>query len=76
MAGLKFSEFTRWGWNVQPLLFYTAIRLGECAVLNLEDVCICTRKGVVIIRSGKGDAYPKVPLNTQVREALRLWLKE
>jgi integrase/recombinase XerC len=31
---------------------------------------------LVIIRSGKGDAYREVPLNSEVREALRPWLKE
>lgn len=61
---------------IAHLLFYTAIRLGECAVLNLDDVRISARKGVVIIRSGKGDAYREVPLNVEVRETLRLWLKE
>jgi site-specific recombinase XerD len=58
------------------LLFYTAIRLGECAALNLDDVRISARRGVVIIRSGKGDAYREVSLNAEVREALRVWLKE
>src|SRR6266699_2328157 len=58
------------------LLFYTAIRLGECAALNLDDVRVSARKGVVIIRSGKGDTYREVPLNAEVREALRIWLKE
>lgn len=58
------------------VLFYTAIRLGECAALNLDDVRVSARKGVLIIRSGKGDAYREIPLNTEVREALRLWLKE
>lgn len=58
------------------LLFYTAIRLGECAALNLDDVRVSARKGLVIIRSGKGDAYREVPLNAEVRESLRLWLKE
>jgi site-specific recombinase XerD len=61
---------------IARLLFYTAIRLGECAALNLDDVCVSARKGVVIIRSGKGDAYREVPLNAEVREVLRLWLKE
>jgi site-specific recombinase XerD len=61
---------------IAQLLFYTAMRLGECAALNLDDVRVSARKGVVIIRSGKGDAYREVPLNTEVREALRLWLKE
>jgi site-specific recombinase XerD len=58
------------------LLFYTAVRLGECAELNLDDVRISARRGVVIIRSGKGETYREVPLNAQVREALRIWLNE
>src|SRR5947209_12001576 len=39
---------------ITVLLFYTAVRLGECAALNLDDVRISPRKGVIIIRSGKG----------------------
>lgn len=62
--------------TIAQLLFYTAIRLGECAALNLDDVRVSARKGVVIIRSGKGDTYREIPLNTEVREALRIWLKE
>ena len=44
------------------LLFYTAVRLGDCATLNLDDVRISARKGIVVIRSGKGDTYREVPL--------------
>ena len=61
---------------IARLLFYTAIRLGECAALSLDDVRVSARKGILVIRSGKGDTYREVPLNTEVREALRLWLKE
>lgn len=61
---------------IAHLLFYTAIRLGECAALNLDAVHVSARKGIVIIRSGKGDAYREIPLNAEVREVLRLWLKE
>ncbi len=61
---------------ITHLLFYTAVRLGECAALNLDDVRVSARRGVVIIRSGKGDTYREIPLNTEVREALRTWLKE
>src|SRR5260370_27751033 len=60
---------------IAQLLFYTAIRLAECAVLNLDDVRVSSRKGVVIIHSGKGDTYREVHLNAEVREALRIWLK-
>jgi site-specific recombinase XerD len=61
---------------IAQLLFYTAVRLGECAALNLDDVRVSVRKGVVIVRSGKGDTYREVPLNAEVREALRIWLQE
>lgn len=58
------------------LLFYTAVRLGECAALTLDDVRISARKGIVIIRSGKGSTYREVPLNAEAREALSTWLTE
>jgi site-specific recombinase XerD len=61
---------------IAQLLFYTAIRLGECAALNLDDVRISARRGIVIIRSGKGDTYREVPLNAEVREVLKTWLTE
>lgn len=58
------------------LLFFTGLRLGEVAALKLDDVAISARKGLVIVRSGKGEAYREVPLNAEVREALDLWLEE
>jgi integrase/recombinase XerC len=58
------------------LLFYTGLRLGECAGLDVDDVRISARKGMVIVRSGKGDTYREVPLNVQVRTALDAWLAE
>ena len=61
---------------IAQLLFYTAIRLGECAALNLDDVRVSARKGVVIIRSGKGDTYREVQLNAEVRVVLKVWLKD
>jgi integrase/recombinase XerC len=42
----------------------------------VDDVRISARKGVVIVRSGKGDTYREVPLNAQVRTALNAWLGE
>ena len=34
------------------------------------------RKGLVVVRSGKGDAYREVPLNALARHVLEEWLKE
>ena len=48
------------------LLFYTGLRLSECAALNVDDMLISARKGMVIVRSGKGDAY----------KTLKDWLRE
>ncbi len=58
------------------LLFYTGLRLSECAALNVDDVLISARKGVVVVRSGKGETYREIPLNTDARKALKDWLKE
>jgi len=61
---------------IAQLLFYTRLRLGECVALNVDDVRVSARKGVVIVRSGKGETYREVPLNAEVREVLKVWLKE
>jgi site-specific recombinase XerD len=58
------------------LLFYTGLRLSECAALNVDDILISARKGMVIVRSGKGETYREVPLNAEVRKILKDWLKE
>lgn len=61
---------------VALLLFYTGIRVGECSALDLDDVAVSSRKGKVIVRSGKGDAYREIPLNSEVRDALQAWFIE
>ena len=58
------------------LLFYTALRVGECAGLNTDDIALSARKGKVTVRAGKGDAYREVALNTEAREGLAAWLVE
>jgi site-specific recombinase XerD len=58
------------------LLFYTALRIGECANLNTEDIALSARKGKITVRAGKGDVYREVALNTEVREGLAAWLAE
>lgn len=58
---------------VATLLLYTGLRIGECLALNLVDVIIAERKGRVIVRSGKGNSYREVPLNSQTRQVLADW---
>lgn len=52
------------------------MRLAELVALDVDDVKLSARKGVVIVRSGKGDAYREVPLNALVRQVLEEWAGE
>ncbi len=58
------------------LLLFTGLRLSEAAALQVADVRISARKGLVVVRSGKGDAYREVDLNALVRGLLDKWLVE
>jgi integrase/recombinase XerC len=58
------------------VLLYTGLRLAELVALDLDDVRLSARKGVVVVRSGKGDTYREVPLNALVRQVLDEWLGE
>jgi len=58
------------------LLFYTGLRISECAALTVDDVQLSSRKGLVIVRMGKGNFYREVPLNAEVRTALDAWLEQ
>jgi site-specific recombinase XerD len=58
------------------VLLYTGLRLAELVALDVDDVKVSARKGIVVVRSGKGDAYREVPLNALVRQVLEEWLTE
>lgn len=61
---------------IAKMLFYAGLRIGELTKLDIEDVPVSARKGKVIVRRGKGDAYREIALNAEVREALERWLVE
>lgn len=58
---------------IATVFFYTALRLSELADLELVDVSVTARRGMVRVRAGKGDAYREVPLNSACRKALEEW---
>jgi len=58
------------------VLLYTGLRLAELVALDVDDVKVSARKGIVVVRSGKGDSYREVPLNALVRQVLEEWLTE
>jgi site-specific recombinase XerC len=78
---------TRWLRAVQACLrprdrllglipFYAGLRIGEAVALDLDDVRLSARKGVLIVRSGKGDRYREVPVHPELRANLAIWLDE
>ena len=52
------------------LMLFAGLRIGETVALDVDDVTISARKGIVTIRAGKGDAYREVALNALVRAVL------
>jgi len=58
---------------IATVFFYTALRLSELADLELADVSVTARRGMVRVRAGKRDAYREVPLNSACRKALDEW---
>jgi integrase/recombinase XerC len=56
------------------VFFYAGLRLSELAALDTDDVAVSARRGRLQVRTGKGDAYREVPLNSACRKALEEWL--
>ena len=56
------------------LMLFTALRLSEAVALDVEDVRITARKGVLVVM-GKGELRREVPLNALVRQVLDEWLE-
>lgn len=57
------------------LMLFTALRISETVALDVSDVRIMTRKGVLRV-IGKGEVRRDVPLNALVRQVLEEWLTE
>jgi integrase/recombinase XerC len=60
---------------IGTVFFYTGLRLGELTDLDVADLSMSARRGKLRVRSGKGDAYREVPLNSACRASLDEWLK-
>lgn len=58
------------------MLAGTGLRVGELLALQIGDIALNPRSGVVIVRRGKQGNYREVPLTKDVRVALQRYLKE
>jgi integrase/recombinase XerC len=61
-------------WALLIFLLNTGLRVSEVCALGVNDVEIFERSGWVWVRKGKGAKARKVPLNAEVRRALREWI--
>lgn len=55
--------------------FYAGTRIGETVALDVDDVRLSARKGVLRV-VGKGEKIREIPLHPKLRDALRGWLDE
>jgi integrase/recombinase XerC len=62
-------------WALLIFLLNTGLRISEVCALEINDVQIMERSGWVWVRRGKGAKARKVPLNVEVRRALRAWIE-
>lgn len=56
------------------LPFHAGLRLGEVVALNVKDVQLSARKGIIVVRSGKGSRYREVPVHAHLRDPLHRWI--
>ncbi len=60
---------------VVALMSLAGLRLAEVAGLDVDDVAISARRGLVTIRHGKGDVGRSVPLGSDARSLVETWLR-
>jgi Phage integrase family len=58
------------------LPFYAGLRLGEVVALNTDDIRLSARKGLIIVRMGKGGKYREIPVHPQLHPDLTLWIND
>jgi integrase/recombinase XerD len=56
-------------------LRHTGLRVSELSALLVGDVEISDRKGMLTVRSGKGNKFRVLPLNVDARQAIAAYLK-
>lgn len=60
---------------IVELLLNTGIRASELIALEVSDIELTDRKGILIVRDGKGGKYRSIPLNLDARKALKEYLE-
>jgi site-specific recombinase XerD len=58
------------------LPLYAGLRIGEAVALNLEDIALSARKGLITVRAGKGQRYREIPTHPVLRAELATWIND
>lgn len=75
-AGQTRHGLAKRNYALVTLLVETGLRVGEVCQLQRGDLDVRDRSGEVQVRQGKGRKERTVPLNSNVRRALRLYLAD
>lgn len=60
---------------IVKLILFAGLRVGEIIQLRISDLIIDERKGIVVVREGKGTKRREIPLNARARKALLDYLQ-
>ena len=55
-------------------LMHTGLRLHEALDQQMDDLQLSERKGLLLVRQGKGSKQRSIPLNSDARKAITDWL--
>src|SRR5204863_7621719 len=61
--------------TLATLFLYAGLRVSEVAALQIPDVQVSARRGLLIIRRGKGLKHREIPLVQEAREPLDAYFK-
>ena len=61
--------------SMVSLMQHTGLRVSEGTHLELVDIAFSERKGILLVRKGKGNKQRSIPLNVDARKALSSWLE-
>lgn len=61
--------------SIISVLFNTGIRVAELCELEISDIELSERKGILRIRRGKGLKARVVPINQAARQAIAEWMR-
>lgn len=60
---------------VFELLYNAGLRASELCDIEIDDIEMTDRKGLLVIRQGKGSKYRTIPLNANARHAVSSYLR-